>query len=72
MPEASRRPIAIEGVLADYGRLVDTAPDRYLPAEDASPADVHCAMRYSVFAGGKRLRRAHLEELAACLLERDR
>jgi geranylgeranyl diphosphate synthase type II len=56
MPETSRRPIAIEGVLADYGRLIDTALDRYLPAEDASPADVHRAMRYSIFAGGKRLR----------------
>jgi geranylgeranyl diphosphate synthase type II len=56
MPETSRRPVAIESVLAEYGRLVENALDRYLPPEDAPPADVHRAMRYSVFAGGKRLR----------------
>lgn len=56
MPETSRRPVAIEGVLAEHGRLVDNALDRYLPPESAPPADVHRAMRYSVFAGGKRLR----------------
>ncbi|HEV2439729.1 MAG TPA: farnesyl diphosphate synthase [bacterium] len=56
MPETSRRPVAIESVLAEHGRLVDRALDQYLPPEDAPPADVHRAMRYSVFAGGKRLR----------------
>src|SRR5579864_9531914 len=56
MPETSSRPVAIECVLAEHGRLVDTALDRYLPPEDALPAEVHRAMRYSVFAGGKRLR----------------
>ena len=56
MPETSRRPVAIESVLAEHGRLVDNALHRYLPPEDAPPADVHRAMRYSVFAGGKRLR----------------
>ncbi len=56
MPETSRRPVAIESVLAEHGRLVESALDRYLPPEDAPPAEVHRAMRYSVFAGGKRLR----------------
>jgi len=56
MPETSRRPVAIESVLAEHGRLVERALDQYLPPEDAPPADVHRAMRYSVFAGGKRLR----------------
>jgi len=56
MPETSRRPVAIESVLAEHGRLVDTALDRYLPPESAPPVEVHRAMRYSVFAGGKRLR----------------
>ncbi|HET7266428.1 MAG TPA: farnesyl diphosphate synthase [bacterium] len=56
MPETSRRPVAIENVLAEHGRLVENALDRYLPAEAAPPAEVHRAMRYSVFAGGKRLR----------------
>ena len=42
--------------LADVRREVDAALDRYLPPKDAPPATVHEAMRYSVFAGGKRLR----------------
>jgi geranylgeranyl diphosphate synthase type II len=36
--------------------LVDEALDRVLPAETAAPPSLHRAMRYSVQAGGKRLR----------------
>jgi geranylgeranyl diphosphate synthase type II len=36
--------------------LVDAALDGALPAEDRPPATLHRAMRYSVMAGGKRLR----------------
>ena len=36
--------------------LVDAALDRLLPAESASPTTVHAAIRWSVFAGGKRFR----------------
>ncbi len=36
--------------------LVNDALDRLLPAEETIPASIHRAMRYSVFAGGKRLR----------------
>lgn len=35
---------------------VDDALDRFLPREDTFPAEIHGAIRYSVFAGGKRLR----------------
>jgi geranylgeranyl diphosphate synthase type II len=35
---------------------VDAALDGVLPPEDTPPPTVHRAMRYSVFAGGKRLR----------------
>lgn len=35
---------------------VDAALDRLLPAESAQPSSIHTAMRYSVFAGGKRMR----------------
>src|SRR5947199_10854752 len=35
---------------------VDAALDRLLPAETVQPASIHTAMRYSVFAGGKRMR----------------
>jgi geranylgeranyl pyrophosphate synthase len=65
MPETTRRPVAIEGVLAECVRLVDAALDGYLPSDDAPPANVHRAMRYSVFAGGKRLRPILLIEGAA-------
>jgi geranylgeranyl diphosphate synthase, type II len=36
--------------------LIDKALDEILPREDAKPPSIHRAMRYSVFAGGKRLR----------------
>ncbi|MEY2507141.1 MAG: geranylgeranyl diphosphate synthase, type [Verrucomicrobiota bacterium] len=35
---------------------VDRALDRFLPKAAVSPATLHKAMRYSLFAGGKRLR----------------
>lgn len=55
MREAPRRPAA-EAFLAEHGRLVEEALDRHLPSVDTPPQIVHRAMRYSVFAGGKRLR----------------
>jgi len=36
--------------------LIERALDRYLPKANAKPATLHRAMRYSLFAGGKRLR----------------
>src|SRR6266404_3851151 len=35
---------------------VDRALDRFLPKATVPPATIHRAMRYSLFAGGKRLR----------------
>ena len=35
---------------------VDAALERLLPPESALPSSIHTAMRYSVFAGGKRIR----------------
>ncbi len=35
---------------------IDRALDRYLPKANTKPATLHKAMRYSLFAGGKRLR----------------
>ena len=35
---------------------VDHALDRFLPKSSTKPATIHKAMRYSLFAGGKRLR----------------
>ena len=39
-------------------RDVDRALDRLLPKAGAKPATIHKAMRYSLFAGGKRMRPA--------------
>lgn len=36
--------------------LIEKALERILPPENARPPSIHRAMRYSVFAGGKRLR----------------
>ncbi len=44
--------------------LVDEALDRFLPKADELPHSLHKAMRYSVFAGGKRVRPILM--LAAC------
>jgi len=46
---------------------VNTALDRFLPAASTRPATIHKAMRYSLFAGGKRMRPALcLAAAAAC------
>jgi geranylgeranyl pyrophosphate synthase len=44
------------GFAAEARKLVDAALDRVLPAESTSPTKVHAAIRWSVFAGGKRFR----------------
>ncbi len=46
----------IKTYLEERRRLVDAALERLLPPEDALPPALHKAMRYSIFAGGKRLR----------------
>jgi geranylgeranyl diphosphate synthase type II len=42
--------------IATRAAEVDAALDRFLPKAKERPATIHAAMRYSVFAGGKRLR----------------
>ena len=46
----------IRAYLQKKKMLVDDALDRYMPTLDAYPPTIHNAMRYSLFAGGKRLR----------------
>ncbi|MBN2370154.1 MAG: polyprenyl synthetase family protein [Vicinamibacteria bacterium] len=41
---------------AERRRLIDEALDRALPSEEAWPETIHRAVRYSLFAGGKRIR----------------
>jgi len=42
--------------LAHQQKRVDTALDRWVPAESQDPSIIHRAMRYSLFSGGKRVR----------------
>jgi geranylgeranyl diphosphate synthase, type II len=46
----------LQAYLKARQKEVDRALDRFLPKENARPATIHKAMRYSLFAGGKRLR----------------
>jgi geranylgeranyl diphosphate synthase type II len=46
----------LEEYLSSKRRLVDRALDEALPQEDNEAALLHRAMRYSLFAGGKRIR----------------
>lgn len=46
----------LKAYLAARQKEVDRALDRFLPNEKTKPATIHKAMRYSLFAGGKRLR----------------
>jgi geranylgeranyl diphosphate synthase type II len=42
--------------LAEQVHIVDQTLDKWVPAESTDPASIHKAMRYSLFAGGKRIR----------------
>jgi geranylgeranyl diphosphate synthase type II len=48
--------VNLKTYLRSRQRLIDRALDRYLPKAKMKPATLHRAMRYSLFAGGKRLR----------------
>jgi len=48
--------VNIKTYLVSRQKLIERALDRYLPKANSKPATLHRAMRYSLFAGGKRLR----------------
>jgi geranylgeranyl diphosphate synthase type II len=67
--DATKVPVALKGAvfhirgivdlknyLARRQREVDRALDQFLPKASTKPVTIHKAMRYSLFAGGKRLR----------------
>ena len=57
----------LQQFLATRTRTVNAALDKFLPSEKTKPATIHKAMRYSLFAGGKRMRPALcLAAAAAC------
>lgn len=53
-PDSRDFPAWLAGVRPE----IDDALDRYVPPADEPPARIHEAMRYSLFAGGKRVRPA--------------
>ena len=46
----------LEIYVREIAKDVDTALNRFLPKTSAKPSTIHRAMRYSLFAGGKRMR----------------
>src|SRR5690349_10364725 len=48
----------LQNFLAAKTAAVNEALNRLLPSENTKPATIHRAMRYSIFAGGKRIRPA--------------
>ncbi len=52
----SESPWSLESYLQVRTQLVEAALDHYLPKATTLPGSLHDSMRYSVFAGGKRIR----------------
>ena len=48
--------LSLKEYLAEQVRLVDRTLNEWVPEEKAEPGSIHRAMRYSLFAGGKRIR----------------
>src|SRR5947207_6532949 len=51
-----RQRMTLRDYLIEQQQLVDRELDRLAPPESVAPATIHRAMRYSLFAGGKRIR----------------
>lgn len=54
MTETSQ--LSLSEYLADQVQIVDGMLERWVPDETVNPSSIHRAMRYSLFAGGKRIR----------------
>lgn len=67
MVGSERIPFDLQQFLETRTAAVNRALGSYLPKANAKPATIHKAMRYSLFAGGKRMRPALcLAAAAAC------
>jgi geranylgeranyl diphosphate synthase type II len=55
---AKAQPFDLHGYVATRTAAVNAALDGFLPSQKTKPATIHRAMRYSLFAGGKRMRPA--------------
>ena len=56
MAHPTSAPMKLPAFFEEDRVAVDAALERLLPQESTRPASIHQAMRYSVFAGGKRIR----------------
>lgn len=56
LPRVYRMNTGVDDYLKQVAADTDAAMDRFLPAVDERPGTIHAAMRYCVFAGGKRMR----------------
>ncbi len=48
--------MTLDEYLISRQRCIDKALERVVPSEHIEPGVIHRAMRYSLFAGGKRIR----------------
>ncbi len=48
--------ISLQEYLAEQVQRVEAVLDEWVPQENVEPSSIHQAMRYSLFAGGKRIR----------------
>jgi geranylgeranyl diphosphate synthase type II len=55
---SAKNPFNLQQFLAARTKAVNVALDKFLPPEKTRPVTIHKAMRYSLFAGGKRMRPA--------------
>ena len=56
--DAATAPFDLSAYLANCSLAVNRALDQLVPSARAKPPTIHKAMRYSLFAGGKRIRPA--------------
>src|SRR5664280_3710887 len=64
---SAKTPFNLRQFLVTRTQTVNRALDKFLPGDQTRPATIHKAMRYSLFAGGKRMRPALcLAAAAAC------
>ena len=63
--------LTIKQYLADRAKQVDGELERLMPLETVEPISIHKAMRYSLFAGGKRIRPVLCLEAARAVAGRD-
>src|SRR5690349_15510470 len=55
-PALNNNMFNLQAFLVGRTQTINRALDRFLPKANARPATIHKAMRYSLFAGGKRMR----------------